>query len=145
MAGGPTRSDTARVTVSIEHPVSGNMINYGVFDKFDGGGWDSEELTYRAGGMAPTESLGGAETFENVTVQRLYRLERDHSVIGQMRASRGRCAMIVSRQPLDIKGSPYGDPTVYRGTLKRVTPPPHDSMTNEGAMLELEMTVASVG
>lgn len=144
MAGGPTRADTYRVNVSIEHPANGNMLNYGTFDKLTGGDVDSEENVYRPGGMGPRESLGGSVTDGNVTVSRLYRLERDHSVVGQLRASVGKCSMIVSKQPLDINGATYGAPVVYRGTLKRLGLPEHDSMANDPGLFELEMTVESI-
>ena len=141
---GPTRSDTYRVNVSIEHPTNGNMIDYAVFDKLTGGEVDSEEAVYRPGGMGARESLGGTVTYTNVIVSRFYRLERDHSVVGQMRACVGKSNMIVSKQPLDIHGGTEGKPIVYRGTLKRLGLPEHDSMSNDAGLFELEMTVESI-
>lgn len=97
--GGPTRSDTYLVNVQVEHPVSGNMINYGTFDKMTGGELSSGASTYNPGGMAPPVSLGGKKTTANVTVSRLYRLGRDHDVVQQLNDGVGRCRMTVTKQP----------------------------------------------
>lgn len=141
--GGPTRADTWLINVQIEHPTNGNMLNYGTWDKVTGGGLDSDEATYRPGGMAPPVSLGGAKTVDNLVVSRLYRIGRDHAVVQQMFDSVGKCDMIVSKQPLDIEGNvePGVKPIVYSGTLKRVTPPDVDSTSTDPALLELEMVI----
>jgi hypothetical protein len=141
MAGGPTRPDTYSVSVEIAHPVSGNMIPYAVWDKFSGGEIDSEEAVYHPGGMAPPVSLGGRKNVGNVTVSRLYRLGRDHDVVQQLIDSVGRSSMTVTKQPLTVEGKIYGKPIVYKGTLKRCTPPEVDSEGSGAGMIELEMTV----
>jgi hypothetical protein len=141
MAGGPTRQDTYNVNVQIEHPTSGQMLDYGTWDKMSGGGLSSSATSYRPGGMAPPVSLGGQKVTANVTVSRLYRLGRDHDVVAQLLASVGKSRMVVSKQPLDIEGNVYGRPIVYRGTLDRVTPPEVDSESSTAGLLELEMVV----
>jgi len=142
---GPTRTDTYRVNVSIEHPANGNMLNYGIFDKLTGGEVDSEEAVYRPGNMGARESLGGSVTYSNVIVSRLYKLDRDHSVIAQIRNSVGKCSMIISKTPLNIHGESEGiSPVTYRGTLKRLALPEHDSMATDPGLFELEMTVESI-
>lgn len=141
MAGGPTRQDTHRITVYISHPTNGNLINYGVFDKWSGGEVDSEETKYYPGGMVPPVSLGGRRTAGNVTISRLYRLERDHDKIQQLYDSAGRSRAVISRQPLDIDGNIYGRPIVYNATLKKVQAPDLDSEQSGAALLELEFTI----
>lgn len=138
---GPTRQDTYAVTVSVVHPQTGALQNLGIWDKFSGGEIDSDVTQYYPGGMAPPVSLGGRKTVGNVTVSRLYRLERDHDRIQMLVDSVGKSAMVVSKQPLDINSNVYGRPIVYRGTLKRCTPPEVDSEASGAGMLELEMTV----
>jgi hypothetical protein len=144
-ADGPTRSDTYRVTVEVQNlEVSERaMLDLGVWDKRGGGAIDSEETRYNPGGMAPAVSLGGRKTVENVTVSRLYRIVRDHSRMTQrMINGVGRAEMIVKQQPMEITGGPSGLPQiVWKGTLKRVTVPEHDSESNDAALIELEMTV----
>jgi hypothetical protein len=134
--GGPTRSDTWRATVSL------NGENLGVWDKVTGGAIDSEELKFKPGGMAPQVSLGGSKTNENVTLQRLYRLVRDHNHLQKLINAVGRGSVVVSKQPLDVDGNPFGRPIVYKGILKRVTPPEHDSESNSPAMLEIEVSTS---
>jgi len=135
-----TRADTYRVNVHIQNLGSGGMINLGVFDKMTGGGLDSDEYKFKPGGMAPTVSLGGSKTTDNVVVSRLYRLGRDHDFVQTLFSGVGKAKMIVTKQPLDVDGNVYGKPIVYNGTLKRVTPPEHDSESSAAALLELEMT-----
>ena len=145
---GPTRQDTWDVTVRVQDVTNPNRpwLNLGTWDKKDGGQGDSEETTYKPGGMQPSISLGGTQTVENITVSRLYRLVRDHQeLIGRLYAGRGKAQMTVSQQPLDIEGAVFGRPIVWRGILKRVTPPTVDSESSDAAMIELEMTVDGDG
>lgn len=132
--GGPTRADTWRTTVSL------NGENMGVWDKKTGGAIDSDETKYNPGGMAPQVSLGGKKTVENVTLSRLYRLMRDHNKVQKWINNVGKGAVVVTQQPMDVDGNPFGKPIVYRGTLKRVTPPEVDSESNTAAMIEIEIT-----
>jgi hypothetical protein len=114
------------------------MGNLGVFDTMKGGEVDSDEQKYRPGGMADPVSLGGAVTMGNVTVSRLYVLERDHATIHQLLSVVGKAGITVSKQPLDTNRVPYGRPLVYTGKIKTVTPPEHDSTSSDPAMLEIE-------
>lgn len=140
-AGGPTRSDTYRVNVQVEHPVSGAMINFGTWDKMTGGELSSSSSSYRPGGMGSPVSLGGQKTTANVTVSRLYRLARDHDVISQLLDGVGRVKMTVTKQPLDIEANTYGKPLVWTGTLDRVKTPDVDSESSTAGLIELEMVV----
>jgi voltage-gated potassium channel Kch len=140
-AGGPTRSDTYLLNVQIQHPVSGNMINYGTFDKMTGGELSSGATQYNPGGMAPPVSLGGRKTTSNVVVSRLYRLGRDHDVIQQILDGVGKSRMVVTKQPLDIEGNTYGKPIIFQGVLDRCKEPEVDSETSTAGLLELEMVV----
>lgn len=141
MTGGPTRQDTYLLNVQIRNPVSGTMVNYGKWDKMTGGEVDSDETKYYEGGMVPPTSLGGRKTVGNITVSRLYRLGRDHDVVQKIFDAVGKSDMIVTKQPLDLDGNVYGRPIVYKGTLKRCTPPEVDSESSSAGLLELEMTV----
>jgi hypothetical protein len=133
--GGPTRQDTYNVHVSVDG------TNLGTWDKLTGGEVDSDEYKYKPGGMAPPVSLGGTRNVGNLTVSRLYRLARDHDRAQWMINRAGSARVVVSKQPLDIDGNVYGRPIVYRGTLKRVTFPEHDSESNNPGLLEIEVTV----
>lgn len=128
-----SRSDQYNVTVSID-----GMGNLGTFDTFKGGEVDSDEQKYRPGAMQPPVSLGGAVTMGNVTVSRLYVLERDHPVVHQLLSKVGVASISVSKQPLDLNKVPFGRPLVYTGKIKTVSPPEHDSTSSDPAMLEIE-------
>lgn len=134
MAG--TRADQYNVTVSI------NGTNYGTFDKMTGGDVDSEETKYNPGAMGASISLGGRRTVTNVTVQRLYDLQRDHHLVPTLLSLAGKADMTVSKQPLDADGNAFGSPVVYTGKLKMVQLPEHDSESNSAAMMSLEMSSA---
>lgn len=135
-----SRQDQYSVSVSIDD------VDYGVWDKMDGGDVDSTEQKYNPGAMAPEISLGGKTTVNNVKVSRIYDLDRDHGVIKTIigRVGKGQC--IVKKQPLDVDGNAFGQPLVYRGVLKTCTPPTVDSESNNAALVELEVsTAATVG
>lgn len=141
----PTRQDTWNVTVRLQDLTNPNkpMNNLGTWDKKSGGELDSDESKYNPGGMAKSVSLGGKTTPGNITVSRLYVLERDHAtLLPKAIAGAGRAQMEVHQQPLDIDGNTFGKPIVWKGTLKRVAFPEVDSESSDAAMIELEMTVA---
>src|SRR5262245_3290209 len=131
----PTREDTWLVSLSID----GRDLE--VWDTLDGGEIDSEEAKYRPGGMAAEISLGGTRTVGNITLGRNYDYLRDHPLMQWLvdRVGFGRCT--IGRQPLDPNRVPQGSPTRYTGTLKTVTPPAIDSMSNDPAKIELEITI----
>jgi hypothetical protein len=129
-----SRTNQYRVTLAV------NGADWGVWDGFDGGEVDSDDNTYRPGGMARAKSLGGTVTVGNVTLNRNYELERDHLAVKTLINLAGKARVVVKKQPLDIDGNVYGDPLVYTGTLKRVTPPTVDSTSDDPAMIEVEIT-----
>jgi hypothetical protein len=129
------------VTVSVDDP-NGTLGQLGTFDTMTGGEVDSEDLKYRPGGMAATVSLGGTKTVGNVVVGRLYRLNRDHPIIHRMTQLVGRANVTVSKQPLDADGNAYGQPLVYTGKLKTVTPPEVDSNADDAAVWTMEISSA---
>ena len=133
-----SRQDQSAVTVSIDG------VDYGIWDKRDGGGVDSEETKYKPGGMGKPISLGGNVETDNVTVSRLYDLERDHTVVQTLLSKPGKGRMVVKDQPLDPDGNPFGAPTVWRGVVKTVTPPERDSESSDPAMIEIEMSTEGV-
>jgi hypothetical protein len=131
----PTREDTWLVSLSID----GRDLE--VWDTLDGGEIDSDESKYRPGGMSAEISLGGTRTIGNITLGRNYDYLRDHPMLSWLvaRVGAGRC--VIGRQPLDLNRIPQGSPTTYTGTLKTVTPPGVDSMSNDAAVIELEITI----
>jgi hypothetical protein len=130
-----TRADTWEVTVY----VNGN--SEGVWDMKTGGQVDSNEATFKPGGMAKPIALGGTKNIENLTLQRNYRLGRDHAKSQKWIDWVGWASVAVSIQPLDHDGNPWGDPIVYNGKLKRWKPPDHDSTSDAAAMEEIEVSI----
>lgn len=131
-----SRQDQYAVSVAIDGQ------DTGVWDKMSGGEVDSEELKYRPGGMASQVSLGGSVTVGNVTLSRLYVLDRDHVSVKGWISRVGKAAVTVTKQPLDVDGNAFGQPIVYTGKLKRVTPPEHDSESNDAGMVEIEVSTS---
>lgn len=127
------REDTYRVTVNVEGR------DLGIWDKMEGGEVDSEETTYRPGGLQEQVTLGGAKSVGNVTVSRLYD-EAVHELIHWLYRRAGKANMTVTKQPLDAEGNDFGRPLVYTGKLKAVTAPNVDSESSDAALVELEMT-----
>jgi hypothetical protein len=136
-----SRQDQYNVTVSIDWPGLGSL---GTWDKKTGGEKDSEETKYRPGGMGAQITLGGYTNTDNVTVQRLYNLTRDHPLTPLLFAAVGKADMVIGQQPLDVNGNPIGSPITYRGKLKRVAVPEHDSESADKGLIELEQSTSSV-
>ena len=128
------RESQERVTAVIDGE------DWGVFDGFSGGEADSEDSKHRPGGMGDEISLGGQKTIGNVTISRLYDLERDHGKVKPLMNRVGRARIVASRQPLDRDGFPVGEPDVYTGVVKSVTKPDHDSNSDDPALFEIEFT-----
>lgn len=133
MAG--TRADTWALHLTVAG------VDWDIWDKKTGGQLDSEEYKYSPGAMATQVSLGGRRTTENLTVQRLYRKERDHDRVQALFDGVGKAKCVLKQQPMDPDGNRYGNPVVWNGTLKRVQVPDVDSERSEAALIELEITV----
>lgn len=132
-----SRQDQYNITVSVDG------IDTGTWDKMDGGAVDSEETKYKPGGLGAEVTLGGSVTTENVTVSRLYDLDRDHSGLVRMLLARaGKAKVNINKQPLDADGIPFGTPLVYKGVLKMVSPPEVDSESSDAGLLEIEVSTA---
>lgn len=140
---GATRQDTWHITVAIPGITFGPGLGE-TWDQQEGGDVDSDELTYKPGGMADPVSLGGSRNVQNLTLRRIYLLGRDHRNSQKLIDAAGKALVTVTKQPLDHDGNVFGQPIVYRGKLKRVAFPTHDSRGNDAALLEIEVTVDGI-
>lgn len=126
-------------------PVGQPAEDWGIWDTDDGGGKDSEESKYKEGGMGATIALSGDSEVENITLQRLYKMDRDHAKIGKLLGYVGRGVRFVyTKSALDADGHAVGNPIVYKGTFKRCTPPNTDSNSSDPALVSVELTAESV-
>jgi hypothetical protein len=133
MAG--SRKDQYDITVTVDGR------NLGTWDKMTGGDIDSDEMTYKPGGMGSRISLGGSVNVANVIVSVIYDLKKIHPLIHWLIARVGKANVTIKKQPLDVDGNASGMRSItYTGKLKRVTPPEVDSEASDAALLELEMT-----
>lgn len=130
------RQDQWAVTVAVDD------VDLGVWDKLSGGEVDSEETTYKPGAMAPRISLGGSVNVGNVTVSRLFDLQRDGNIVHWLINRAGKGTIVIKKTPLDVDGNAANKPLTYRGKLKQVNPPEVDSESSDAALIELEMTPA---
>lgn len=137
-----SREDQYNVTISAT--ISGTTRDLGTFDGFSGGEIDSEETKFWPGGLGEQISLGGRREVANFTVNRLYDLVRDHPIMGWLAGGVGKGTIVASKQPIDPDRNAVGRPLVYRGTLKTVTPPDHDSESSDAGKWEMEVTSASM-
>jgi hypothetical protein len=118
-----------------------DSVDLGTFDKLTGGEIDSEETTYKPGGMGARVSLGGSVNPGNVTVSVLYDLTRIHTIVHWLIGRVGKARATISKQPLDVDGNAFGQAITYPARLKQVNPPEVDSESSDAALLELEFTV----
>ena len=137
-----SREDQNVVTVSVSY--GGGTLDLGIFDGFEGGEIDSSEKKFNPGGMQRTISLGGRKTVGNVTVSRLYDLARDHPLMGWLAGGVGRADVTVIKASMTIDEVAIAAPLVYRGKLKTLTPPTHDSESDDAAMWEMEISSATM-
>lgn len=137
-----SRQDQYNVTVSVK--IGAETRDLSTFDKFDGGEIDSEEALYHPGGMEEALQLGGRVNVSNVVVSRLYRLTRDHPIMGWLIGGVGRGEVTVTKTSLTVDKETVLNPLVYQGKLKRCSPPAHDSESSDAALFELEVSSATV-
>ncbi len=129
-----SRTDQERVTVT----VAGKDL--GVWDMFEGGEVKADSQKHRPGGMGPEESLGGPRSREDFTLQRLYKLERDHPISKFLDNQVGTGEVVAVRTMLGTDRMPVGEPITFRGTLITYKHPPHDSSSNDKKMVVLEVS-----
>jgi hypothetical protein len=130
-----SRQNQARITATLD----GTAL--GVFEAREGGDTDSQETTYRLGGMGVRISLGGNVEVANVTIRRLFDVQAQSQakfIIGRV----GSGVLVVSEQPLNADGEAVGEPYVWTCTLKRCALPERDADADDAAQIELEGTVS---
>ena len=111
----------------------------GVWDTLSGGGSDSDNTTYRPGGMSPQVSLGGPRTIGEIKCGRLVSREDWDYMHGLMNRT-GQARATVSRQPLDEDGNPWGRPLTYTGVVKTCEPGDTDSNSSDAQVWEITIT-----
>lgn len=116
---------------------------WGVFDTLSGGDTTAEPTKRRSGGGG-MKSYAAFGDSDDVTVGRVYERERDHEKLRKARRRVGRAEMVVSEQPLDDDGAPWGKPTVYTGRLIGLAPGEADSNSSDVRMLELTAQIVDV-
>lgn len=137
-----SREDQNACTVSVSY--GGQTRDLGIFDAFSGGEIDSSEKKFNPGGMQQTISLGGKKTVGNVTVKRLYDLTRDHPIMGWLAGGVGKAEITAVKASMTVDSVAVPRPLVYQGKLKTLTPPDHDSESDDAAMWEMEISSASM-
>ena len=123
--------------------VNGTVIGDS-WDKKTGGGSSANQTQYRPGGVPDRLSLGGPKDIENVTLERIWKRERDLAVYKMLEPLVGRADVVVTQQTLDNDYVPYGAPIIYTGKLQKCTPPDMDSNSNSAALFSVEVTVSRV-
>lgn len=132
-----SRTDQYSITLAIDGD------DYGIWDKLTGGDVDSDEVKYKPGAMAPEISLGGSITVSDLTIDRLYVLDRDHVQVPSLINKVGKGVCTVVKQPLDLNKNAFGKPIVYTGVLKTLNFPDADSEGNAAALMTLTISSAS--
>jgi hypothetical protein len=131
------REDTWLVVLNV------GGVDMGTWDIYDGGETDSEELVFRPGGMDRAISLGGRQTYGNVTMSR-HHDDWLSSNVKWIRQQCGKTRITIGRVPLNPAGNQNGAVEWLGGTIKRCTPPTHDSMGSDTSMVEIECTIDSI-
>ena len=146
-----TRQDTWLVALMVEDPRPGHagknppeMVDWGIWDTKTGGDLDSEERLYYPGGMMPAYSLGGRILPQQITLTRNYRIHRDHFRAQSLLDCVGKSSIQISMFPMDKYGNEHTPAIVWRGTLKTVVLPEHNSeSSSDPAMISITCTIDS--
>ncbi len=134
------REDSRLVTVWIDWPGLGDL---GIFAKRGGGDADSEESKFPPGGGQKEIALGGRQTVDNVTADKLVtpaELPKRNALLD----ARGKARMVVSDVFIDEDDNPVETGMTWTGKYKKFTYPDADSTSNDPALLQLEMTAEDV-
>lgn len=120
-------------------------VDYGVWDTRDGADVDSSVKKYYPGGMEDPVPLSSKEEIADLKTARLFSLSRDQPRIKTMLAMPGKQVPFVGTELfLDPQKNVVGTGLTYRGVVKHVTQPPHDSQSDDEAMVELEATITQI-
>jgi hypothetical protein len=125
----------------LDHP---RLAKLGTFEVKSGGGAGSETATFTPGGSQKPVVEGGRQTYEDVTINRVFIPERDQPLIGDLIAARGSYRISVADQPLDAQYNPVQTPATWTGVLTDVNYPDADSESNTSARLVLVIAVDKV-
>jgi hypothetical protein len=131
-----SRSDQRSVSITIGGQPTG------VWDAKSGGTADSSETKYHEGGGGAEVSLGGKQMMENLTCARLFKLDRDLPKIKSWMDRVGKDDVEVVELFLDRDGNVASTGITYKGVLKSVQPPEHDSESEDAARVEIVVSVA---
>lgn len=141
-----SRQDLLLITASAQTAVGGPMVSLGTFERRSGGAVSATDVKFRPGGSPTETSLGGSRTTENVTISRVFDLDRDNELLKRLASVVGQAKVTVSQQPMTADYVPRGTPTIWSGILIKATPPEADSGGNATSMMELEVsTSGSIG
>ena len=136
-------SDGTRENLFLIH-LSIDGRDLGVWDAWSGGDKDTDSTKYRSGGESVEESLGGPNTYSDLTISRNYRLSRDNAIMGYLFNKCGIGTAKAQKQPLDRSYKAFGKPIIGTGVLKTVTDPKVDSNANNAAMVEVVIELNSL-
>jgi hypothetical protein len=118
--------------------------NYGIFDKFTGGDVSAAVNKHRPGGMGPEITYLSLPTYADVTLTKVYETQKDHARIAALHALVGNSLAVVTLQPLDDTGAPWGTARTYQGRIIAVKDGGTDSMSNAARMFEVDIAVETV-
>ena len=116
----------------------------GQFDKFTGGDSTATIPKYRPGGMGNEVTYTALPVYADVTLTRVYTIERDQAVVAALRALIGRVYGTVTLQPLDAEGNPLGTPRTYRGRIANVKEGNADSTSSQPRMWTIDFSIEDV-
>jgi hypothetical protein len=113
---------------SYRYTVNVDGHDVGAAASASGGVFDSDETKFRSSGTDVQRSEGGLATTSNVTV--VFKYDPRQHDLNWLKDRRGWAEMDVTRQKLERTSSGWrgvGDPLVYSGKLKAVTPIDYDA------------------
>lgn len=118
----------------------------GLFQTKSGGNISADTTKVWDGGAKVPDVLSAPAEAENITVGRAYDLNRDASVLRELRRQVGRWRTTISVQTTNADMVAVGKPVVYpRALLVGLTEPDADSSSGDAATYELEFAIGPYG
>ncbi len=133
----------SQYAVTMSATYRGVFYDLGIWDKKTGGDVEAEITKHRGGGMGEEESHGGQPSTSDVTLTRTNKRQGRNDVATRrlLRAMVGKADIVVTEQTLDKDGNSWDQPSVHRGTLKRVSGAEVDADSNETDMYEVGVSL----
>ena len=126
-------------------PKGAAAIDFGVWDKLDGGDATATPVKHRPGGSKTEVIYPSLPVYSAITIERVYDNEfrNDQLAVAQLRSLAGMATATVTEQALDANMSAFGTPRTFHGLLTSVKDGGVDSNSETARLWTLDIDVTT--